>query len=86
MTLFLGGTIDANATIKEFEEAFNQAINDPEKEKEAAEILAKEEEQIKDQNAAYANGTSTFNETVLSMTMSLCKTYWHCPISGLWLV
>ena len=48
--------------MKEFEEKFHQFFEDPEKEKAAAEELAKEEEEIEKENELYEKGEANFSE------------------------
>merc|ERR1719510_2066497 len=50
--------------IKEFEDEFGQKFKDPEDEKKAADELAKEEEEIKQNNKDYDDGKSTYKEKI----------------------
>jgi C1A family cysteine protease len=64
--LFIGITLGApskdDLTIKEFEEKYHDFFEDPEKEKEAADQLAKEEEDIDLENELFAEGKAHFTE------------------------
>ena len=64
LSLLIGITIGAPGkypTMKEFEDEFNQIFEDPEKEKAAAEELAKEEAQIYHQNELFEKGEANFS-------------------------
>merc|ERR1712045_192112 len=56
------GAPGKDPTMKEFEDEFNQVFNDPEKEKEAADELAKEEAEIDKENELYEKGEANFSE------------------------
>merc|ERR1711988_731491 len=52
----------AGATIKEFEDEFNELWSDPNDEKAASQELAKEEASIEQHNLDYENGLSSYSE------------------------
>ena len=64
--LFIGIALGApskdDLTIKEFEAKYHDFFEDPEKEKEAADQLAKEEEDIDKENELFAEGKAHFSE------------------------
>ena len=65
LSLLIGIALGApgkDPTMKEFEDEFNQVFNDPEKEKEAADELAKEEAQIDEENELFEKGEANFSE------------------------
>ena len=66
LCLFIGIILGApgknNPTFEEFEEEFNHIFADPEKEKAAEDELAKEEEQIDQQNELFEKGEANFDE------------------------
>merc|ERR1712024_375040 len=56
------GAPGKDPTMKEFEDEFNQIFEDPEKEKEAAHELAKEEAEIDKENELFEKGEANFSE------------------------